>query len=191
MQFKMLRKCSYQLEFSHKITNNCDAIKTKIYLAGKHHMTKKYAKFLPSANNVNFEEFPFYWIMQVHAQYVNNVDHALKKYGLDNSRRRILVALQSKPNASVSDLSQMVVSKMSTTTKIIYRLKDEGLVNTYSCEDDARITRVILTKKGEEMTEKVNDLTGIVLEQSFDGLTPLQIEKTMESLKQIFKNLAH
>lgn len=154
-------------------------------------MTKKYAKFLPSANNVNFEEFPFYWIMQVHAQYVNNVDHALKKYGLDNSRRRILVALQSKPNASVSDLSQMVVSKMSTTTKIIYRLKDEGLVNTYSCEDDARITRVILTKKGEEMTEKVNDLTGIVLEQSFDGLTPLQIEKTMESLKQIFKNLAH
>lgn len=154
-------------------------------------MTKKYAKFLPSANNANFEDFPFYWIMQVHAQYVNNVDHALKKHGLDNSRRRILIALQSKPHASVSDLSQMVVSKMSTTTKIIYRLKDEGLVDTYSCEDDARITRVILTKKGEEMTEKVNDLTGLVLEQSFDGLTPLQIEKTMESLKQIFKNLAH
>ena len=154
-------------------------------------MTKKYAKFLPSATNTHFEEFPFYWIMQVHAQYVNNVDHALKKYGLDNSRRRILVALQSKPHASVSDLSQMVVSKMSTTTKIIYRLKDEGLVETYSCEDDARITRVVLTAKGEEMTEKVNDLTGIVLEQSFDGLTPLQIEKMIESLKQVFKNLAH
>lgn len=101
------------------------------------------------------------------------------------------MALQSKPNASVSDLSQMVVSKMSTTTKIIYRLKDEGLVDTYSCEDDARITRVVLTQKGLEMTEKVNDLTGIVLEQSFDGLTPLQIEKMMDSLKQIFKNLAH
>jgi DNA-binding MarR family transcriptional regulator len=129
--------------------------------------------------------------MQVHAQYVQNVDHALKKYGLDNSRRRILVALRTKPNASVSDLSQMVVSKMSTTTKIIYRLKDEGLVDTYSCEEDARITRVILTPKGEEMTEKVNDLTGVVLEQSFDGLTPLQIEKLMDGLKQIFKNLSH
>ncbi len=41
----------------------------------------------------------------------------------------------------------MVVSKMSTTTKIVYRLKDEGLVETYSCEDDARITRVLLTEK--------------------------------------------
>ena len=114
---------------------------------------------------------------QVHAQYVLNVDHALKKYGVDNSRRRILLALKAKPHASVSDLSEMVVSKMSTTTKIVYRLKDEGLVETYSCEDDARITRVVLTEKGMEMTHKINDLTNVVLEQSFEGLTPLQIEK--------------
>ncbi|MGA9699334.1 MAG: MarR family winged helix-turn-helix transcriptional regulator, partial [Acinetobacter sp.] len=70
-------------------------------------------------------------------------------------------------------------------------LKDEGLVETYSCEDDARITRVVLTDKGQQMTQKINDLTNVVLEQSFEGLTPLQIEKMMESLKHIFKNLAH
>ncbi|CAB1213206.1 MarR family winged helix-turn-helix transcriptional regulator [Acinetobacter bouvetii] len=154
-------------------------------------MTKKYSKFLPSGEDFKLEDFPYYWITQVHAQQVQNVDHALKKYGLDNSRRRILVALQSKPHASVSDLSDMVVSKMSTTTKIVYRLKDEGLVDTYSCEDDARITRVVLTEKGKQMTQKINDLTNVVLEQSFEGLTPLQIEKMMESLKHIFKNLSH
>lgn len=153
-------------------------------------MTKKYSKFLPGSEDFSLENFPFYWVTQVHAQYVLNVDHALKKYGLDNSRRRILLALSSKPHASVSDLSDMVVSKMSTTTKIVYRLKDEGLVETYSCEDDARITRVLLTEKGVEMTNKINDLTSVVLEQSFDGLTPLQIEKMMESLKHVFKNLA-
>ena len=153
-------------------------------------MTKKYSKFLPSQESFSLENFPYYWVTQVHAQYVQNVDHVLKKYGLDNSRRRILLALKSKPNASVSDLSEMVVSKMSTTTKIVYRLKDEGLVDTYSCEDDARITRVFLTEKGQQMTQKINDLTNVVLEQSFDGLTPLQIDKMMESLKHIFKNLA-
>ncbi|MFN0297537.1 MarR family winged helix-turn-helix transcriptional regulator [Acinetobacter albensis] len=154
-------------------------------------MTKKYSKFLPTSEDFNLEHFPYYWVTQVHAQYVQNVDHVLKKYGLDNSRRRILLALKSKPNASVSDLSEMVVSKMSTTTKIVYRLKDEKLVNTYSCEDDARITRVILTEEGEKMFYKINDLTNVVLEQSFEGLTPLQIEKMMECLKHIFKNLAH
>ncbi len=153
-------------------------------------MTKKYAKFLPSGDDFNLEDFPYYWVTQEHAQYVLNVDHALKKYGVDNSRRRILLALKSKPNASVSALSEMVVSKMSTTTKIVYRLKDEGFVNTYSCEDDARITRVVLTEKGHLMTQKINDLMNIVLEQSFEGLTPLQIEKMIESLKHIFKNLS-
>ena len=152
-------------------------------------MSKKYAKFLPSSDDFSLEDFPFYWITQVHAQYVMNVDYALKKYGLDNSRRRLLLALESKPHASVSDLSDMIVSKMSTTTKIVYRLKDEGLVDTYSCENDARITRVVLTEKGLEMAKKVNDLTGVVLEQSFEGLTPLQIEKMMDSLQHIFKNL--
>ena len=154
-------------------------------------MTKKYSKFLPTSEDFNLEHFPYYWVTQVHAQYVQNVDHVLKKYGLDNSRRRILLALKSKPNASVSDLSEMVVSKMSTTTKIVCRLKDEKLVDTYSCEDDARITRVILTEEGEKMFYKINDLTNVVLEQSFEGLTPLQIEKMMECLKHIFKNLAH
>ena len=153
-------------------------------------MTKKYSKFLPSTEDFNIEQFPYYWVTQVHAQYVLNVDHALKKYGLDNSRRRILIALKAKPNASVSDLSDLVVSKMSTTTKIVYRLKEEGLVETYSCEDDARITRVILTDQGHAMTEKINDLTGVVLEQSFEGLTPLQIEKMMDSLRHIFNNLS-
>ncbi len=44
----------------------------------------------------------------------------------------------------------MIISKMSTTTKIVYRLKDEGLVETYSCQTDGRITRVYLTERGTE-----------------------------------------
>lgn len=154
-------------------------------------MSKKYTKFLPSSDHFNLENFPFFWVTQVHSQYVLNVDHVLKKYGVDNSRRRLLLALSTKPHASVSDLSDMIVSKMSTTTKIVYRLKEEGFVDTYSCENDARITRVVLTKNGEDMTHKINDLMTVVLEQSFEGLTPLQIEKMMESLKHIFKNLSH
>ena len=154
-------------------------------------MTKRYNKFLSAAADFNLENSLYYWITQVHSQYIQNVDHALKKYGLDYSRRRILLALKSKNKASVSDLSEMVISKMSTTTKIIYRLKDEGLVDTYCCEYDGRITRVLLTDKGQQMIEKINDLSHIVLEQSFEGLTPLQIEKMLENLKHIFKNLAH
>ncbi len=153
-------------------------------------MPKEYERFLPSANSFNLEDFPYYWISQVNGQYIQNIDNVLKKYGLDNSRRRILLALNVKPHASVSELSDMVISKMSTTTKIVYRLKDEGYLETYSCKDDGRITRVCLSNKGQEIIVKINDLSALILEQSFDGLTPLQIEKTMETLKHIFRNLA-
>lgn len=98
-----------------------------------------------------------------------------------------MLALSSKPHASVSELSDMIISKMSTTTKIVYRLKDEGLVETYSCQTDGRITRVVLTDKGTEMINKINDLTSVVLEQSFEGITPLQLEKNDGKFKITFK----
>ncbi len=66
-------------------------------------MPKKYSRFLLlSGENFDLGDFPYYWITQVHAQSVKKLDHALKKYGLDNSRRRILLSLKSKPHASVS-----------------------------------------------------------------------------------------
>lgn len=82
-------------------------------------MNKKYARFLPSnTGDFNLEDFPFYWITQVHAQYVQNMDNVLKRYGLDNSRRRILLALESKPHASVSDLSEMIIQKCRLQPKL-------------------------------------------------------------------------
>ena len=100
-------------------------------------------------------------------------------------------ALYLKPNASVSELSAFLVYKMSTTTKLVYRLKDEGFVVTTSCIEDARITRVKLTEYGITTVLKVNDLVGIKLDQAFNGMTPSQIEKILQNLKQIFQNLSH
>lgn len=45
-------------------------------------MTKKYARFLPTTESFTLEDFPYYWITQVHAQYVQNIDNALKKIWL-------------------------------------------------------------------------------------------------------------
>lgn len=45
---------------------------------GEKSMTKKYARFLPTTESFTLEDFPYYWITQVHAQYVQNIDNALK-----------------------------------------------------------------------------------------------------------------
>ncbi|ESK39971.1 hypothetical protein P256_00410 [Acinetobacter nectaris CIP 110549] len=154
-------------------------------------MSKKYLRFLPSTDMENQDFLFFHWVTQVHAQYVQGVDHVLKKYGIDHSRQRILNALLITPHASISEISEMLILKMSTTTKIIYRLKNEGLVDTYSCNDDGRITRVNITNFGLDTLNKTNDLTNAILARTFDGLTPLQVEKTMGNLQAVFKNLKY
>ena len=152
-------------------------------------MTKKYNKFLPSTENFNLEHFPYYWVTQVHAQYVQNVDHALKKYGLDNSRRRILLACSSQPEASISILSELTIMKMPTVTKIIYRLKDEGLLDTRICDNDNRVTQVSLTEQGWTMVEKINEITSLLLTDSFTGLKTNDIKRLNEFLKILKANL--
>ncbi len=152
-------------------------------------MSNKYSKFFPNHDEFNLDNFPYYWITQVYGMYVAKMDNSLKKYGLDNSRRRILLAAYLYPNASVSDLSEMTLIKISTTTKILIRLREENLIETMLCPDDNRVTRVKLTQQGEEMVKKINEMTVVLFEDSFKGLKPSDIDRLNDSLKIIKQNL--
>ena len=148
-------------------------------------MSNKYSKFFPNHDEFNLDNFPYYWITQVYGLYVAKMDNSLKKYGLDNSRRRILLAAYLYPDASVSDLSEMTLIKISTTTKILIRLREENLIETMLCPDDNRVTRVKLTQQGEEMVKKINEMTVVLFEDSFKGLKPSDIDRLNDSLKII------
>ncbi|MPW42842.1 MarR family transcriptional regulator [Acinetobacter guerrae] len=152
-------------------------------------MSNKYSKFFPNHAEFSLDNFPYYWITQVYGLYVAKMDSSLKKYGLDNSRRRILLTAHLHPNASVSDLSEMTLIKISTTTKILIRLREEKLIETMLCPDDNRVTRVTLTSKGQEMVNKINEMTVVLFEDSFKGLKPSDIERLNQALKMIKENL--
>ncbi|MGO3384834.1 MarR family winged helix-turn-helix transcriptional regulator [Acinetobacter guillouiae] len=152
-------------------------------------MANKFSKFFPAHSEFNLDEFPYYWISQVHGLYIAKMDEALKKYGLDNSRRRILLACAAESNASISTLAELAIIKMPTATKIVYRLKDEGLVETQLCAEDNRVTRVTLTEQGWKMVSKINEITSLLLDDSFKGLKPNDLKKLTEFLKVIRTNL--
>ena len=153
------------------------------------HMANKYSNYFPQHSEFNLDDFSYYWISQVHGLYIAKMDEALKKYGLDNSRRRILLACSSQPEASISILSELTIMKMPTVTKIIYRLKDEGLLDTRICDNDNRVTLVSLTEQGWTMVEKINEITSLLLTDSFTGLKPNDIKKLNEYLKILKVNL--
>jgi DNA-binding MarR family transcriptional regulator len=81
--------------------------------------------------------------------------------------------LHSIGTASVSEIAEHSIVKLSTMTKIIQRMEAEGFVSSAPAEHDRRVTMVTITAKGEEKgraawveSEKIKDrvFAGIALE---------------------------
>ena len=135
------------------------------------------------------EEFPFYWIVNVHARYTQIMEITLKKAQLDVSGFRVLMVTHQYGRASISQIAEYAMAKMPTVTKIVGRLRDEGLVTTASSEQDARVTVVQLTDAGRQKVEEAMAQAGKVFEKGFKGMTASQVTKMNAFLAKVLDNL--
>lgn len=143
-----------------------------------------------SAEEFRFEEFPFYWLAHAHAIYVVEMEKVLKKLGTDMPTRRVLLMLRLRGTASISDLSKHTIIKMSTLTRIVQRMRDEGLVETKTNPEDARVTDVLITPKGEELAARIEQATKKVFVRGYEGMSATEMKALMQSLQKIFRNFA-
>lgn len=150
----------------------------------------KNTRFLDETKEFGFEKFPFYWLAHAHAIYVLEMEKVLKKLGTDMPTRRVLLMLQLYGTASISDLSRHAIIKMSTLTRIVQRMRDEGLVETRTNPEDARITDVVMTAKGEELVGRIQQATEKIIVKGYQNLTDAQLQTLMRTLQTIFHNFA-
>lgn len=136
------------------------------------------------------EEFPFYWLAHAHAIYVVEMEKVLKKLGTDMPTRRVLLVLRLRGTASISDLSRHTIFKMSTLTRIVQRMREEGLVETRTNPGDARVTDVLITPKGDELATRIEQATQKVLARGYEGFSAREMKSLIGSLQKIFRNFA-
>ena len=127
----------------------------------------------PDEYEFNFRDWPFYWLARVDRQYHSVLERVLARISLDIPSWRVLMILHSIGTASVSEIAEHSIVKLSTMTKIIQRMEAEGFVSSAPAEHDRRVTMVTITAKGEEKgraawveSEKIKDrvFAGIALE---------------------------
>lgn len=135
------------------------------------------------------DAFPFYWIVNVYARYTQVMEIELKKVQLDVSRFRVLMITEQYGKASISQISEYAMTKMPTVTKIVGRLRDDGMVTTASSTQDARVTEVMLTDAGREKVADAHRLASKVFEKGFKGMSAAQREKMNLSLAKVLDNL--
>ncbi|WP_460136828.1 MarR family winged helix-turn-helix transcriptional regulator [Pseudomonas sp. S1_E04] len=146
-------------------------------------------RYDPGSENFHKEDFPFYWLAMVHGRYSQYMEKALKKIGLDIPRWRVLLILKENGQSSISEISTHAIAKLSTITKTVYRMKEDGLVDTAPCEDDGRVTQVRITAEGRAAIERIQAATSDVFKRSFAGMTQAQIQRLSRLLETVFDNL--
>ncbi|WP_437880334.1 MarR family winged helix-turn-helix transcriptional regulator [Pseudomonas sp. LRF_L74] len=150
---------------------------------------KRLSRYNPASEDFHKEEFPFYWLARVYGRYTMGMEKLLKKIDLDIPRWRVLNILFENKEASISEISEHAIAKLSTVTKIVYRMKDDGLVETRPCEQDGRVTQVSITEKGRQAFFAMHDITDELFHKSFQGLTEAQVRKLNQVLAKVFDNL--
>ncbi len=150
---------------------------------------RKLSRYFPSSKDFDYSEFPFYWLAQVQGVYRQHLEKALKKIDSEIPAWRVLLFLKVHGSTSISDISGHAVIKISTMTRIIQRMKVDGLVQANVHAKDGRVKEVVLTRAGRAKIVEIEKTTEKLFARSFKGLTPSQISKLNKTLKKLRDNI--
>ncbi|WP_322994426.1 MarR family winged helix-turn-helix transcriptional regulator [Castellaniella sp.] len=146
--------------------------------------------FIPEGKDFHYDEFPFYWLVRLHALYTLELERVLKRLKTGIPQRRVLIVLRQHGIVSVSTLAMHVVIKPSTLTRILQRMREAGLIEMRTNAEDARVTDVVITPDGEALAVQIEQATHRIFVRGYQGLTAEELEQLMETLKHMFANLS-
>lgn len=122
------------------------------------------------------------------------LDAGVKKEGIDEITLMhgwAIRYLYENRNEDVfqKDLEKQFCIARSTVTNIIQLLEEKGLVRREFVKSDARLKKVILTQKGIESHEKIEELITRMNMQMVEGIANEELEIFLKVAEQIRENV--
>ncbi|MDQ8934815.1 MarR family winged helix-turn-helix transcriptional regulator [Acinetobacter rudis] len=143
-------------------------------------------QFLPNNEPDSLQSYPFFWVSQVNGKYTQLIEKSIKKLGIDNTRRKIILSTNALQQASITDIANLSTIKLTTATKAIYRLVEDDIVQVFSSETDERISMVKLTSKGQELVEQINQISQVALSGILNAFDDEELHHLNAQLKKLF-----
>ena len=103
----------------------------------------------------------------------------LSENGLENlasSHGNILFQLSLVPSLKMNELSQKINRDKSTTTVLVQKLINAGLVDSKASNDDKRIRIITLTEKGLEYNKKTAEISKELVSTFYKGFSKEETE---------------
>jgi len=152
-------------------------------------MLNQLDQFLPNNEPKSIQNFPFFWISQVNGKYSQLIEKSIKKLGIDNTRRKIILSTNALSEGSITEIANLSTLKLTTATKAVYRLVEDEIVEVFSSEVDERISMVKLTEKGKMLVEQINSISAITLAGVLNAFEENELNDLNTQLKKIFNLL--
>ena len=143
-------------------------------------------QFLPNNEPDSLQSYPFFWISQVNGKYTQLIEKSIKKLGIDNTRRKIILSTNALEQASITEIANLSTLKLTTATKAIYRLVEDDIVQVFSSESDERISMVKLTVKGKELVEQINQISQVALSGILNAFEDQELHDLNTQMKKLF-----
>ncbi|WP_342629727.1 MarR family winged helix-turn-helix transcriptional regulator [Nguyenibacter vanlangensis] len=143
----------------------------------------------PTDPSFSPETSPFFHLSRLIGLYHLRMDAHLKPIGMDVPRWRVINILHERECATISEIADLAVIRVSTMTKLIYRMENESLVTTAIAPHDGRVTEVRLTDKGRNALEKVRAKASLIFERAFHNVDDAEIRSLMDLTRKIYDNI--
>ena len=131
-------------------------------------------------------------ISRIHSKSQNFLHKKMAENGLPDlatSHGFILFCL-SKGALSFSELTEKINRDKSTTTALVKKLENLGLVEIHVCASDSRRKFVSLTEKGRAYNETTSALSQELLTTAYRGLTDEEAETLLSLLVRLSQNIS-
>jgi len=128
-------------------------------------------------------------IREKSAQFINAELKKRDISGLINSHGTILSAMYDNDGLmTMNRIAKFIGKRKSTVTDMVKKLEKLGYISRKKSEKDARVIEVTLTEKGWIFKDTFKEISGELLEKTYDDFTEEEKQILMKLLLKVRKN---
>ena len=116
-------------------------------------------------------------------------DRRVRRLGITRAQWLVLTRLHRHPDASLSELAEMMEVEKATAGRMIDRLVANGWVARRTQRDDRRVKRVVLTPEAERVHKRIWRVAEATVEDALTGLSVQESRQLMALLQRVKKTL--
>lgn len=109
--------------------------------------------------------------------------------GVTTPQYLVLSRLWRSDGVSTSTLAKDINAAGSTTTGVLDRLEQKGLIRRDSCPSDRRTVRIRLTESGRAMQQPLMEIVSEINQKALEGFSSEQKEEFLNALDKVSDNL--